>query len=218
MEFNKPVPWQLCRGHRMPDWGVSGGCPEQVLRKWRSDAAPRQHQASGTTPPASLAQDLIWEHHGGWEACPQVSLLEIMLFNFGCICASLGGLVKMAPNSKPGNKNLNNRVLKMFLKKKKPFHYAAKAETPVFEWLHPSWRLDGQGQATHSCCLRSPGNFSVHPSVRVRILGQWFSDYQDLLEDPALSGCCGVNQCFRLSVLYSLVGSRYSEVAPAEGS
>lgn len=61
-----------------------------------------------------------------------------MLFNFGCICASLGGLVKIAPNSKPGNKNLNNRVLKMFLKKKKPFHYAAKAETPVFEWLHPS--------------------------------------------------------------------------------
>lgn len=42
-----------------------------------------------------------------------------------------GGLVKIAPNSKPGNKNLNNRVLKMFLKKKKPFHYAAKAETPV---------------------------------------------------------------------------------------
>lgn len=33
-------------------------------------------------------------------------------------------------------------------------------------------------------------------------------------EGPASSGCCGVNQCFRLSVLYSLVGSRYSEVVP----
>ena len=23
MEFNQPVPWQLCRGHRMPGWGGS---------------------------------------------------------------------------------------------------------------------------------------------------------------------------------------------------
>lgn len=53
-----------------------------------------------------------------------------------------GDLVKVTPNSKPGNKNLNNRVLKMFLKEKqktkKPSHYAAKAETHVSEWLRPS--------------------------------------------------------------------------------
>ena len=46
--------------------------------------------------------------------------------------------MKVTPNSKPGNKNVNNRVLKMFLKKKKTSHYAAKAETHVSEWLRPS--------------------------------------------------------------------------------
>ena len=33
-------------------------------------------------------------------------------------------------------------------------------------------------------------------------------------EGPASSGCCGVNQCFRLRVLSSLVGSICSEVVP----
>lgn len=142
MEFNQPVPWQLCRGHRMPGWGgsVAAALSKSLPGEVEVRCCPRTAPSIWYHSPGQLSSGPNLRAPWRLGSLSQVSLLEIVLFNFGCICASPGGLVKVTPNSKPGNKNLDNRVLKMFLKKRggDPSHYAAKAETHVFECLHPS--------------------------------------------------------------------------------
>lgn len=119
MEFNQPVPWQLCRGHRMPGWGgsVAAALSKSLPGEVEVRCCPRTAPSIWYHSPGQLSSGPNLRAPWRLGSLSQVSLLEIVLFNFGCICASPGGLVKVTPNSKPGNKNLDNRVLKMFLKK-----------------------------------------------------------------------------------------------------
>ena len=79
--------------------------------------------------------------------------------------------MKVTPNSKPGNKNLNNRVLKMFLKgkrKKKNPPTMQPRQRPMFlsgSTLHEDYMSKVR---PHIVVLKGP----LGISVSIRILGQ----------------------------------------------